>query len=168
MTDTEVPVSEVAPCPDPGWQYVGWVNSRWQVQWSGGGSRATTLWASDVIDNSHTGLSNADNDRTGLAAEVESRAEMVGSESRADVALKNESVGIAAAIDDECMRTMEEAKALAALHASERAQYGGGSAGEFKADVGRSDSDRFQASTNQQTMAPRGASEQVGKARMSS
>ena len=31
MTNTEVPISEVAPCPDPGWQYVSWVDRRWQV-----------------------------------------------------------------------------------------------------------------------------------------
>ena len=31
MADTEVPVSEVAPCPDPGRQYVSWVDRGWQV-----------------------------------------------------------------------------------------------------------------------------------------
>ena len=34
MTDKEVPVSEVAPRPNPGRQYVGWVHGRWQVRWS--------------------------------------------------------------------------------------------------------------------------------------
>ena len=45
VTDTEVPVPEVAPRPDPGRQYAGWIDGRRQVRWSGGGSRAATLWA---------------------------------------------------------------------------------------------------------------------------
>ena len=135
MTDTEVPVSEVAPCPDPGRQYVGWVNGRWQVRWSGGGSRATTLWAGKVIDDSHTGLGDADNDGAGLATEVESGAEMAGSESRADVAPKDESAGIAAAIKEERRRFMEEAEAVAALHASE-ARERKGLAGVAKSSAG--------------------------------
>ena len=46
-----------------------------------------------------------------------------------------------------------------------KAQHGGGSAGEFWVDVGRSDSDRLRTSADRQTMAPRGAAEQVGEAR---
>ena len=42
-----------------------------------------------------------------MATEVESEAEMAGSESRADVAPKNESAGIAAARKDERRRQME-------------------------------------------------------------
>ena len=38
---------------------------------------------------------------------------------------------------------------------------------EFWADVGRRDSDRLRTSADQQTMAPRGASKQVGEARTS-
>jgi hypothetical protein len=96
MTSTEVPVSEVAPRPDPGRQYVGWVNGRWQVRWSGGSSGTPTLWAGKVMDDSDTGLGDADSDGTGLAMEIESGAELAGSESRADVAPKDESAGIAA------------------------------------------------------------------------
>ena len=46
------------------------------------------------MDDSHTGLGDADYDGAGLAMEVESGAGMAGSESRADVALKDESAGI--------------------------------------------------------------------------
>ena len=50
-------------------------------------------------------------------------------------------------------------------------QHGGDSAGvnpfKFLAYVGLSDSDRLRTSADQQTMAPRGASERVGKARTS-
>ena len=82
MSDTEVPVSKLAPCPDPGRQYVGWVDGRWQVRWGGGGSRATAMEAGDGIDDPHTGLGNTDNDGTDLAMEAESGAEVAGSESR--------------------------------------------------------------------------------------
>ena len=44
-TDTEVPISEMAPRPDPGRQYVGWAGGVLQVQGDGGGSRATTVEA---------------------------------------------------------------------------------------------------------------------------
>ena len=44
---------------------------------------------------------------------------MAGSESRADVAPKDESAGIVAAIKEERRGLMEEAEAVAALHASE-------------------------------------------------
>ena len=47
-----------------------------------GGSRVTTLWAGKVIDDSDTGLGDADDDETDLATEVESGAELAGSESR--------------------------------------------------------------------------------------
>ena len=43
----------------------------------------------------------------------------------------------------------------------------GGSERKFWADVGRSDSDRLRTSAGQQTVAPKGASEQVGEARTS-
>ena len=74
----------------------------------GGGSRAATMEAGGGVDDTRTGLGDADNDGTGLAMEAESEAEMAGSESRADVAPKNESVGIAAAADDGLRRRLEE------------------------------------------------------------
>ena len=43
------------------------------------------------MDDACTSLGDADSYKAGLAMEVESRAEMAGSESRADVALKDES-----------------------------------------------------------------------------
>ena len=36
-TDTEVLVSEVEPCPDPGRYYAGWAEGVLQVQGCGGG-----------------------------------------------------------------------------------------------------------------------------------
>ena len=62
------------------------------------------------VDDAHTGLGDADSDETGLAMEVESEAEMAGSESRADVAPKDESAGIAADWAAEVRRMIEEAK----------------------------------------------------------
>ena len=51
VADTEVADTEVVPHPDPGRQYVGWVDRRWQVRWDGGSSRAATLEAGDGIDS---------------------------------------------------------------------------------------------------------------------
>jgi hypothetical protein len=95
--DTEVPSSEVAPHPDPGWQYVSWAGRVLQVQGDGGGPRAATTEAGNGVDDAHTGLSDANSDRTSLTMEVEFGAELAGSESRADVTLKDELVGI---VDD--------------------------------------------------------------------
>ena len=81
--DTEVPASEVAPRPDPGWQYAGRADGVLQVREYGGGSRATTGEAGNGVDDARTGLGDADNDGTGLAMEAHSGAEMSGSESRA-------------------------------------------------------------------------------------
>ena len=78
MADTEVPVSDVAPRPDPRQKYAAWIDRRWLVRWSGGSSGAAALWAGKVINDSDTGLGDADNDRTGLAMEVESGAELAG------------------------------------------------------------------------------------------
>ena len=136
VTDLEVPISKVVPCPDPGQQYVGWVDRRWQVQWSGGSSGATTLWAGKATDNPDTSLGDADSDRAGLAMEVESGAELAGSESRLDVALKVESAGVAAVMESEQRRLMEEAEAAAALHADNKAQRRGGLAGVAKSSAG--------------------------------
>ena len=61
----------------------------------GGGFRATSTEASSRVDDARTRLSDADSDRASLAMEAEIGAESTGSESRADVALKDESVGMA-------------------------------------------------------------------------
>ena len=145
-----------APRSDPGRQYAGWAGGGLHVRDCGGSYGATTMEAGVGVDT-RTGLGDADSDEAGLAME----AEMAGSESRADVAPKDELAGIAADWTAEVRRMIEEAKIKL------KAQHGGGSAGEFWADVGRSDSDRLQTSADRQTMAPRGASEQVGEAGMS-
>ena len=93
-TNTEVLISEVAPHPDPGWQYVGWAGRMLQLHDGGGSSRATTTEASSGVDNAHTSLSDADSDRASLAVAAEFGAKLTGSESRVDVALKDESVGM--------------------------------------------------------------------------
>jgi hypothetical protein len=93
--------------------------------------------------------------------EVELGAEVAGSESRADVAPKDESAGIVADWAAGDRRRIEEAKIKS------KARHGRGLAGEFWVDVGWSDSDRLRISADQQTMAPRGASEQVGETRTS-
>ena len=53
MADMEVPVSEVAPCPDPGRQYsqwyVGWVDGQWQVRDCGGSYWVTTMEAGSGV-----------------------------------------------------------------------------------------------------------------------
>ena len=103
-TDTEVPISEVAPRPDPGRQYVGRAGGVLQVCDDGGGSRATTTEAGGGVDDARTGLGDADGDGAGLAMEAEPGAELAGSEFRADVARKDESVGMAKKLDDESMR----------------------------------------------------------------
>ena len=75
MTDTEVPVSEMAPHLVPGQQCASWVDRRWQVRWGGGSSGAAMVEAGEGVDNAHTSLSDADIDRSSLAAEVEFGAE---------------------------------------------------------------------------------------------
>ena len=52
--------------------------------------------ASGGVDDACTGLGDADSDGTGLVMEIKSGAELAGSESRADVAPKDESAGIEA------------------------------------------------------------------------
>ena len=98
-----------------------------------------------------------------LVSEVVPQAVLVSSESRVDVALKDESAGTAADWRAEAIQMLKEVKIQL------RAQDEGDPAWqEFWTDVGQHDSDRLRTSANQQTMAPRGASEQVGEARMSS
>ena len=92
----------------------------------GGSSRATTLCASRVIDDSDTGLGDADDDGAGLTMEAESGAELADSESRADVAPKAKSAGVAAAMKSERRKLMEEAEAAAAPHVGDKAQRSGG------------------------------------------
>ena len=103
-TDTEVPISEMAPRPDPGRQYVGWAGGVLQVCDDGGGSRATTTEAGGGIDDARTGLGDADIDGSSLAAEAGFGAELAGSEFRADVAPKEESVGMADELECESVR----------------------------------------------------------------
>ena len=62
-----------------------------------------------MVDDSDTSLSDANNNRTGLVMEVESGAELAGSESRADVAPKDESAGVAAVMKSERRWLMEGA-----------------------------------------------------------
>ena len=71
MTDTEVPISEVAPRLIPGRQYVGLVDGRWQVRWGGGSSGATTVEAGGGVGDARTGLGDADIDGSSLATGVE-------------------------------------------------------------------------------------------------
>ena len=158
----EVPISEVAPCPDPGRQYVSWAGGLLQVQDGGGSSGATMTEAGSGVDDARTGLSDADSGRASLAVEAEFGAGLTGSESRADVAPKDESTGIAADWAAGGRRRIKKAGIKS------KAQHEGGSVGEFWANVGRSDSDRLQISADQQSMAPKGASEQAGETRTSS
>ena len=107
-TDTEVPISEVAPRPDPGRQYVGRAGGVLQVCNDGGGSRATTTEAGGGVDDARTGPGDADGDGAGLAMGAELGAELAGSEFRADLAPKDESVGMAKKLDDESMQLVVE------------------------------------------------------------
>ena len=161
-TDTEVPISEVAPRPDPGRQYVGRAGGVLQVCDDGGGSRATTTEAGGGVDDARTGLGDADSDGASLAVEAEFGAALAGSESRADVDPRSTFALVAAMWMQQEDR--KEMKARGELKARgddpERRR-------KFWADVGRRDSDRLRTSADQQTMAPRGASEQVGKAKTS-
>ena len=116
MTDMEVPNSEVAPRPDPGRQYVGWAGRVLQVHDAGGGSRATTTEAGSGVDVARTGLGDADSDRASLAVEAEFGTALAGSESRADVAPKDELADILdgrakAMIGKEIRRAMRMSKA---------------------------------------------------------
>ena len=117
VTDTEVLVSEVAPCPDPGRQYAGWAGGVLQVQDGGGGSRAAMVEAGDGVDDARTGPSDADSNGTSLAMEVEFGAELAGLESRTDVAPKDELVGIAEDPEDELMLMRRAKEILAHLKA---------------------------------------------------
>ena len=75
-TDTEVPISEVAPRPDPGRQYVGRAGGVLQVCDDGGGSRATTTEAGGGVDDARTGFGDANGDGAGLAMGAELGAEL--------------------------------------------------------------------------------------------
>ena len=96
-----------------------------------------------------------------MAMEVKSGAEVAGSESRVDVAPKDESAGVAADFPAKVRQMIEEAKIKL------KAQHGGSSVVKFWADVGQSSSDRLRTSADRQPMAPKGASAQVGEARTS-
>ena len=96
--NTEVLSLEMVPCPGPGQQYVSQAGRMLQVHDGGGGSRATMTKASSRVDNAHASLSDADINRSSLVAEAGFGTEVAGSESRADVALKDESVGVAGSL----------------------------------------------------------------------
>jgi hypothetical protein len=85
MIDTEVPISEVAPRPDPGRQYVGRAGGVLQVRDDGGGSRATTTEAGGGVDDTRTGLGDADSGGASLAAAAEFFSKLTGSESEGSV-----------------------------------------------------------------------------------
>ena len=70
----------------------------------GGGSRATTTEAGGRIDDACTSLGDADIDGSSLAAEAGFGAEVAGSDFRADVAPKEESVGMADELECESVR----------------------------------------------------------------
>ena len=131
-TDTEVLISEVAPCPDPGRQYVGRAGGVLQVCDDGGGSRATTTEAGGGVDDARTGPSDADIDRSSLAAEAGFGAEVAGSESRADVALKDESVGVVGSLGGKA--TLEEVLA-AVLDLKATLKASGSDVAEFSAEA---------------------------------
>ena len=67
----------------------------------------SSVGAGGGIDDTRTGLGDADSDGTGLSTEVESGAEMAGSESRADVAPKDGSAGIVGDSRAEVRRMIE-------------------------------------------------------------
>ena len=135
-TDTEVPISEMAPRPDPGRQYVGWAGGVLQVCDGSGGSRATTTEAGGGVEDARTGPGDADGDGAGLAMGAELCAELAGSEFRADVALKDESAGVAATMECERSKLMGGAEAAAALHAGDEARQREVLTGSAKAYVG--------------------------------
>ena len=157
-TDTEVPISEVAPRPDPGRQYVGRAGGVLQVCDDGGGSRATTTEAGGGVDDARTGLGDADGDGASLAVEVEFGAALSGS--RADMAVMWPRL-VWVFGEAKARRIRNEMKARGEWKARRD-----GAEEEFWADVGRC-SDQLRISADQQTMAPKGASEQVGKAKTS-
>ena len=134
-TDTEVPISEVAPHPDPGRQYVGWAGGVLQVQDDGGSSGAATVEAGGGVGDARTGLGDADSDRLSLAMKVEFGAEFSGSESRADVAPKDEPAGIAGGLDYGPM--MRRAREIYA-HLSAQASKASGSVVVAESSAGRS------------------------------
>ena len=145
--DTEVPISEVTPRPDPGWQYVGRAGGVLQVCDDGGGSRATTTEAGGGVDDARTGLGDADSGGTSWAAVAEFISKLTGSESRADVAPKDESVGMADELECESMRRRaREFRAhlmirAQASEASGSAVVGGFSAVAFDSEGGAASDD---------------------------
>ena len=118
----------------------------------GGGSRATTTEAGGGEDDARTGLGDADGDGASLAAEAGFGAEVAGSEFRAEVAPKDESVGMADELECESMQRRAKEFWRFGGQASEDRQRGGARIRTFGA---------------LEAMAPRGASEQGGKAKMS-
>ena len=124
----------------------------------GGGSRATTTEAGGGVDDARTGLGDADGDGASLAVEAEFGAALSGS--RADVAVMWPRL-VWVYGEAKARRIRKEMKARGEW----KARWDGAEE-EFWADVGRC-SDRLRTSADQQTMAPKGASMQVGKAKTS-
>ena len=103
-----------------------------QVLDDSGGSRATTTEAGGGEDDARTGFSDADGDGASLAMGAELGAELVGSEFTADVASKDESMGMAMKMDGESMRRRAE-KTAACLKALAPKASGSAAVAEFSA-----------------------------------
>ena len=130
----------------------------------GGGFRAPTAVADDGVNDAHIGFNSTNSDGKDLATEARSGAGVAGSESRADVALKDEPAGVVADIE---AGEGERQRAIRFLRDKMRLEASRSGRQQFWADVGWSGSSRLQTSANSQTMAPRGASEWMGEAGMS-
>ena len=124
-TDAEVPISEMAPRPDPGRQYVGRAGGVLQVCDDGGGSRATTTEAGGGADDDRTGLGDADGDGASLAAEAGRGAEVAADWATAEDWRKI--VKLREAIKEAKIKA-KAIKAKARAKAKSGARYGGGSA----------------------------------------
>ena len=120
--------------------------------------------AGSGVDDARTSPGDANSDRASLAVEAEFGAALAGSESRADVAPKDDFAFLAAVYG------RAEAKRICKLKAQGELKAQGDDPAQrrkFWADVGQRNSDWLQTSADQQMMAPKGASKQVGEARTS-
>ena len=106
------------------------------MHYGNGSFRATTGKADGGVDDAHTGLGDADSDGASFAMEAELGAELTGSESRADVAPKDESVGMADELDYESMRR-RAAEIAACLRAQASEASGSAVAARFSAGSGQ-------------------------------
>ena len=131
----------------------------------GGGSRATTMEAGGGVDDARTGLGDAAIDGPSLAVEAEFGAALAGSEPGTDVVPRSTFAFLAAMYGKAAVR--RDRKEMEARGGSKARGDDPERRRKFWADVGRRDSDRLWTSADQQTMAPKGASMQVGEARTS-